>query len=850
MLQRSKIFGIFLILSILLLSGCQLIIPATPVASTPRSTLEPGASPTSPPGPLATADEDVNTPAEVPTRVAAAPGQLASLVDLTAGDFSSLPAAGWEPPGTSSGTYDLPVNLDEVLNNQVVEGLTFSQRKSLADNGFAVIHSQESQFSDIRERVSKQHGQPYFLTTDAAYHAFHLTYDELLRTLEKEELYPRVLTTTQAVLDEILSYLPLVEGSQLEQETRLAAAYMSVALKLLDPGAEIDPLLEEDVNKQLNQILDAGGKDESTLFPEFQDDYSAYIPTGHYAGDEALENYFRAMTWFGRVHFKIRGGDSDFVPSRVPLIITLALRHAQTEDGSAAEEWAAVNDTVNFLVGASDDAGPVEYSTMMDQVYGEMATIVSLLDDNLWRNFLVISQSLPPPRINSTFVDSLQALEMEVGWRFMGQRFNSDAYIMQNLVFDNVGTLERPRLLPSGLDVMAALGSEAAVDALGESGGSNYVNYPEQLGKMTSALKNLDEPQWLSTASNAWLYAFLPQLETKSDPYPEYMRVPAWAHKDLNSALGSWAELKHDTVLYSKMPEMAAGGGPPASGPAPGYVEANPLVFYRLFYLAHAVADGLTQRGMLGENDIQAPNLESLLGDMQFLGDQLLELGDIASKEIQGIPLEEDDYLTIQRPLGAVEERALYSQIISQHGVGEPLEMPPIPVISAVAGGDESILQVGTGFVNRIYVIVPIEGQLQIAQGGVFSYYEFPQAREDRLTDRSWRLSLASDPPQLPSWSHNLLLPDGHSRDVLVFRPGDIYILTQAGGNLNLRQEPSRSSPVIRKLQKGEYLEILEGPVQADGFTWWNFRVDMYSENPIEGWAVENSDWYVRAWGQ
>ena len=832
------------------MSGCRLIIPATPEVSTPRPTLEPVASPTLPPTPLETADDDISSLAATTPHAGAAPGQLASLVDLTAEGFSSLPAASWESTEASSGMYNLPVNLDGIPNNQVASGLTFSQRRSLADNGFTVIHSQENQFSDIRERVSKLHGQPYFLTTDAAFHAFHLNYDELLRALEKEELYPRLLNITQAVLDEILSYLPLVEDSPVEEETRLAASYMSVALKLLDPESEINPLFAENVNEQLDQIMDGAGIAKSNLFPEFQDDYSAYIPTGHYAGDEVLENYFRAMTWFGRVHFKIRDADSDFVPSRVPLIITLALRHAQLEDRSAAEEWADVNDVVNFLVGSSDDAGPVEYSTMMDQVYGEMATVVSLLDDYLWRNFLVISQSLPPPKINTTFVDSLQDLEMEVGWRFLGQRFNTDSYVMQNLVFDHVGTPERPRLLPSGLDVMAALGSSAALDALNESGESNYANYHEQLREMTSALKSLDEPEWLSTASNAWLYTFLPQLDVKSDPYPGYMQVPAWAHKDLNSALGSWAEFKHDTILYSKMPETAAGGGPPASGPAPGYVEANPLVFYRLSYLAQAVVDGLTQRGMQGADDTQAPDLESLLADMQNLGDRLFELGDIASKEIQGIPLEEHDFLTIQRPLGAIEERALYSQSISQHGVGKPLKMPPVPVISAVAGGGESILQVGTGLVDRIYVIVPIKGELQIAQGGVFSYYEFPQAREDRLTDRNWQLLLASDPPQLPSWSHNLLLPDGHPRDVLAFRPGDIYILTRAGGNLNLRQEPSRSAPAIRKLQEGEYLKIIGGPVQVDGFTWWEFLVDINSENPVQGWAVENSDWYERAWGQ
>ena len=77
------------------------------------------------------------------------------------------------------------------------------------------------------------------------------------------------------------------------------------------------------------------------------------------------------------------------------------------------------------------------------------------------------------------------------------------------------------------------------------------------------------------------------------------MGTEAWAYKDLNSALGSWAELKHDTALYTKMPESAGGGGPPSSGPAPGYIEANPEVFYRLAYVAETIAAGLTERGMM-----------------------------------------------------------------------------------------------------------------------------------------------------------------------------------------------------------------------------------------------------------
>jgi hypothetical protein len=48
------------------------------------------------------------------------------------------------------------------------------------------------------------------------------------------------------------------------------------------------------------------------------------------------------------------------------------------------------------------------------------------------------------------------------------------------------------------------------------------------------------------------------------------------------------------------------------------------------------------------------------------------------------------------------------------------MEMPPVPVVAAVAGAEDKILQVGVGPVDRIYVLVSIEGRVEIAQGGVF----------------------------------------------------------------------------------------------------------------------------------
>jgi len=53
------------------------------------------------------------------------------------------------------------------------------------------------------------------------------------------------------------------------------------------------------------------------------------------------------------------------------------------------------------------------------------------------------------------------------------------------------------------------------------------------------------------------------------------MQNEAWTDKELNAALGSWAELRHDTILYAK--QSVRDGMPPSSYLRQGYVEPNPI---------------------------------------------------------------------------------------------------------------------------------------------------------------------------------------------------------------------------------------------------------------------------------
>jgi hypothetical protein len=69
-----------------------------------------------------------------------------------------------------------------------------------------------------------------------------------------------------------------------------------------------------------------------------------------------------------------------------------------------------------------------------------------------------------------------------------------------------------------------------------------------------------------------------------------------------------------------------------------------------------------------------------------------------------------------------------------------------------------SCLEEGVGHANYIFVVVPIEGKLNLTRGSVFSYYEFPHPMSDRLTDEKWQEMLElGEAPGPPAWTDSFL---------------------------------------------------------------------------------------------
>src|SRR5262249_19285337 len=68
--------------------------------------------------------------------------------------------------------------------------------------------------------------------------------------------------------------------------------------------------------------------------------------------------------------------------------------------------------------------------------------------------------------------------------------------------------------------------------------------------------------------------------------FPEAMQTRAWEHKQLQTQLASWSELRHDTILYAKQSYTAY---PDCEYPA-GYVEPYPAFYAKVKFFAEEAA--------------------------------------------------------------------------------------------------------------------------------------------------------------------------------------------------------------------------------------------------------------------
>ncbi len=677
--------------------------------------------------------------------------------------FAAYPEITVALPETYQG-YTLPVDT-AALGNYDHFAFSDAQNALLAQNGFVVAPARWLEFFQVYESA-RYNETPIFVTTDSVYHVYHLLFDKMLRDLEREHFEPDIRALTQACLQSAYDLYVELQGTELEDTARGVVAYFGVADALINPEAVIPSEVTDLVAGELALIEGHAGLNGSPLFsrncptgcdpcdtvppqecldqPCLCEDYSQYVPRGHYTRSEQLERYFRTMMWYGRINMRLQQPDE----TRMALLITYIMRHTDVDGTPADQVWARVYDPTVFIVGKADDLGFHEYGTIWDATFGPDAPASAIADADKFAAFVAAARQLPPPQINSMWVYIWEDKEQVTqGFRFMGQRFVLDAYVFDEMTWREVGEMGNERWLPKGLDVMAALGSEEAYTILDDMGETAYLHYPEQMEKLRGEIAALELDSWTQNLYWNWLYAFGPLLEPKGEQYPAFMQSQAWTRKDMHTALASWTELKHDTILYAKQSMAEMGGGAPPE-PSHGWVEPNPEAYARLLALTRMTHDGLGSRDLLTENTD---------ANLSRLDDLLVFLLEASQHELAGEPLTDDDYWRIEYYGGELEAMTL-AAADKEDGEGEVFfeQDDQAPIVADVATDPNGyVLEEGSGYIFGIYVVVPDgRGGLHITQGGVYSYYEFPWPIDDRLTDGKWQDILAAgQEPARPDWT-------------------------------------------------------------------------------------------------
>lgn len=670
-------------------------------------------------------------------------------------------------------------SLEDISNSRQFH-LSPAVSELLKKNGFAVSTAYYKEISDIYLEC-KDTNQPIFITTDAVLHTGHIFFDYLLRILEVEKLYDSAIELTDRMLELSTKQYYEASSEEVKEAARLNIGFFAVAKRQFDPEYQVDYGLNELVEQECENIKNHKGLEFRELLtyvknpsiyqiPYAYEDYSQYIPRGHYTRNEKLENYFKAMMWYGRIDFKLRPASEEpaITYGKKMTLQAILMVDALLKDEKSFKLWKMIYEPTVYFVGKTDDLYVDDYVKLIKEIFPPNESIDKYNNRENLAEFIDRAIQLRAPKILSglAFAEDDDFRVSTQGFRFMGQRFIPDSYMFQELVFgvkdekkimqytgdkkpftmEIIPNFGPVRAFPRGLDICAVLGSKRALEILETEGDTEYTEYYNQLNNLKEefSLKTIEE--WKQNLYWRWLYALLPLLEENKDTnLPWFMQSPAWIDKELQTVLGSWTELRHDTILYAKQSYTVAGKGmPPEPKLTYGYVEPYPEVYARLEEMMKDLRNNLIAL------DLAIEGIPEKIKEFEELLDKLKI---ISEKEISNTPLDNEEYELIWNIGSKLTSLKEFPSEILEKITSDTDEKMEIVADVHTDVNTGQVLEEGVGSPFNLYVIINDERGVRIYRGAVFSYYEFKHPMEDRLTDEKWQeMGENRERPNQPDW--------------------------------------------------------------------------------------------------
>ncbi|MDT8323854.1 MAG: DUF3160 domain-containing protein, partial [Bacteroidota bacterium] len=641
--------------------------------------------------------------------------------------------------------------------------LTQDEIDLIAENGFMVTERLTAEtfqeaYSDIWHK-----DLPVAVTTDAILHALHMSYDNILKETERGWIIPELRAALEAmygVMDELdTRYAGREEMRPMLQDVDV---YIAVAWKLLTGQTRTYyPQSMATVSELLAKIA----AEQPAMYPLFSStprlcDFSQFTIRGHYTDSDELGRYFQSMIWIGRSELMLSKPVQHDMPQQKDediqrQIIDAYLLAEALERADSRETLAEIDRLLELLVGESDNVRMAHLDEMAAQLgLGDPTQLLDMREVDRF-HALLATKSFAGQRINSQILYSNpmspEQLAPPSAFLLLGQRFIIDSYVFGNVVYDKIihkGQKVR-RMLPTSMDALFALGNDAAAQFLQDE----FARYPyaANLTALRYLVDSYGEDFWSASLYNSWLHGIRAlNIPDEIEHLPAFMQTAAWWQQKMNTQLASWAQLRHDNLLYAK---QSYSGGITCSFPE-GYVEPFPEFYRRLALFARKAGEVYAE---------PMPHVASFFGQMAASMDTLET---IAQKELASAPLtaQEAGFVTrmlYTRPVCGIEYDGWYVRLfypmdaIEKDYVVADVHTAPTDATGAPVGW---VYHVGTGRIN-LGVIVANDGKgaptAYVAP--MLSFHEHVTTNFDRLTDERWEEMLDGKRFPRPEWTNNWL---------------------------------------------------------------------------------------------
>jgi HEAT repeat protein len=676
-------------------------------------------------------------------------------------------------------TYTLVQGLDKF------EGSTAAWHL-LETNGFVVA---DPAFKQIFEPYLDD-SMPVFITTDSAWHAYHVLLEEGMQELEMTQ--SRRLADFSRYLWTCANEQAKSDGPDFSDLARFAA----IGLALQDETFRNS--LPDDQKRLAETLLAGKGEVRVEIgFPLWAPAFQAGGRTNSAPG----AGYFAARQWFATVVFRL----SDARETRLALCLSWLIH----KEPDLLQVWRQLSDPWDELLAPAEDGSVALYWDCAGKWLGANSTLATLLKNEAALQPR-LAESLPKPRFNDQRLavdDALRFGEVIKGFRLLPPR-----RLPTEVCFQNTSDPRIPgRTFPSGLDFFVAsppLRSPAAERALEAAEG----------GAVVQAVRNAAGgalPDSLRGKALRLLAALQQPLPERLAPA---LRSEAWADAQLWAQMGAWAEEEHKGAVHRSVwveegaivkpsagvvapyPEFFAGLGKLALDTAATLEKAGIDEPFDPKTAARKLLEGiLWQEGLGARTQEESERMAGLMEQFNQFWRRSLEprkaemennppasqksINDLEAlarrcstqtapadadrdvllsffKERQTVPKLLRDFAPVCNKLAELARKYLEGTALSEEDTkwmadygttlahfqtysGSSADTPrdDFPIVNRVQAnaGREASFYTGLGRPQALYIILPAEGKLRLFRGAVMTYREFVRTNAEALDDESWR---------------------------------------------------------------------------------------------------------------